>query len=616
MFPGVCGIVGVFERRSGAVDQRTLDAMTDRLAHRGPDGRGTYLHRGVGFGHRRLSIIGLSDGAQPMANEDRTVWVTYNGEIYNYLELKSSLEALGHVFRTHSDTEVLVHGWEAWGTDLVHKLRGIYAFALHDQKARTVFAVRDRLGVKPLYYVLTPERFLFASEAKALLIHPEVKKRPDLDGLNLYLRHGYLPARYTAFEGMRQLEPGSCLRVTHDDHAMRTYWTPPPLGSGPRPRDVEQEIAGELEDAVESELMSEVPLGAFLSGGIDSSTVAAAMARSKRLTERPRTFCIGFPQREYDESTHSMRVAEHLGLNHHVEILSIKELALLESLVDVYDEPFADASAIPTYALCKMARRHVTVALSGDGGDEVFAGYNRYRKLAEHIELPSLARRAAKGASRLYPKGLRGSGKLKMYSLPRGQQYEQVISYPEEQIALLVGPELSERRPPWSIAELYDRAPGETIVQKAQWVDLVSYLPGDILVKVDRASMAHGLEVRVPLLDHRFVEWASRLPNDLTFGSGEGKIALKDHLARSVPRGLFDRPKMGFGVPLEYWVGGDSGLKEIGDRLRARHPRKLFYAPIDVPAFEELARDRGRADQSALVWSLLFLEAWWQKNFV
>jgi asparagine synthase (glutamine-hydrolysing) len=612
----MCGIVGIFERRGGAPDPRVLDAMTDRLAHRGPDGRGTYVHEGVGLGHRRLSIIGISDGAQPMANEDGTVWVTYNGEIYNYLELKRTLEGLGHRFRTHSDTEVLVHGWEAWGVEVASKLRGIYAFAIHDQKARAVFAARDRVGVKPLYYALTPDRFVFASEAKAMLLHPSLPRRPDLDAIQIYLRHGYLPAPFCAFAGLRQLEPGRFMLVRERGETSGVYWTPPALGGGSGAGDVQETMAGLVDEAVESELMSEVPLGAFLSGGVDSSTVAAAMAHSKSLTERPRTFCIGFPQAEYDESAHSERVARHLRLDHHVEIVSIEDLALLETLVEVYDEPFADASAIPTYALCKMARKHVTVALSGDGGDEVFAGYNRYRKLAKYIELPTLARKAVRGAARLYPRRLRGSGTLRLYSLPRGRQYEMDMSHPVHVLEQVVSPDVMARTPPWSIADLYDRAPGETVVEKAQWVDLVSYLPGDILVKVDRASMAHALEVRVPLLDHRFIEWAATLPEALTFGGGQGKVALKDHLARRVPREIFERPKMGFGVPLEYWLGGDHGLLEISGRLRRRNQAHAFFAPIDAEAFDRIARAPRRPEDSHLIWTLLFLEAWWQKHFI
>ncbi|MCK6549000.1 asparagine synthase (glutamine-hydrolyzing) [Myxococcota bacterium] len=613
----MCGIVGIYERRDRSPDQRVLDAMTDRLVHRGPDGRGTYVHEGVGLGHRRLAIIGLGDGAQPMSNEDGTVWVTYNGEIYNYLELKRDLQALGHELRTSSDTEVLVHGFESWGLELVHRLRGIYAFAIHDQATRRLFLVRDRLGVKPLYYHLTPERFVFASEPKALLVHPDVAKRPDLDALQLYLRYGYVPGGRSAFEGLRQLEPGCLMFVGEDRVVEARYWEPPPVGlGGDRAEDVELELDRRVDDAVGSELMSEVPLGAFLSGGVDSSVVAASMARSARLGARPRTFCIGFDEERFDESPHAERVARHLGLDHQVERLRRQELALLDTLVDVYDEPFADSSAMPTFALCKMARRHVTVALSGDGGDEVFAGYRRYQKLARFGALPAPVRRAAGEAARVYPPSLRGSGTLRALGLPAAEHYRAELTFPEHVLREVASPELMSRPAVWSIESVFERAPAEDPVQKAQWADLVTYLPGDILVKVDRASMAHGLEVRVPLLDHVFVEWALALPRAQTFGDGQGKVALKAHLARRVPRALFERPKMGFGVPLEYWLGGEGGLVQLADRLRARHPSRRFFAPIDGGAFDRIARGTGRNEQTQLVWSLLFLEAWWQRHFV
>lgn len=615
----MCGIVGIYERRGEPIDRRVLDAMTDRLEHRGPDGRGTYVHEGVGFGHRRLSIIGVSDGQQPMANSDRTLFVTFNGEIYNYVALKNELSAAGYVFRTRSDTEVLVHGYQEWGEELVRRLRGIFAFAIHDQKARTIFAARDHLGVKPFYYHLTPERFVFASEAKAILVHPRVPKRPDLDSINLYLRYGMFPAEHSAFDGLKQLEPGSTITVRPNEVRMKRFWVPPALARGEETLSgsaFAEEMDRRVDDTVDAELMSEVPLGAFLSGGVDSSTVAASMARSKNLDQRPRTFCIGFDQASYDESEHSRKIAAELQLDHTVETLSIRDLAVLETLVDTYDEPFADASAIPTYALCKMARKHVTVALSGDGGDEVFAGYRRYKKLAKQVALPKPFRGFAQEASKFYPAELPGSGTLRQLALESARQYETELSHPMFVLSEVIDRDLIQRTPKWSIGELFENAPGDTLVAKAQWCDLVAYLPSDILVKVDRASMRHALEVRVPLLDYQFVEWAARLSAEETFGGGEGKVALKEHLGRRVPKDLFMRPKMGFGVPLEFWLGGDEGLGHVADRLRSRHPKREFYAPIKVDVFERLLSQKSRHDHSALIWSLLFLETWWQKFFV
>ncbi|MCB9650178.1 MAG: asparagine synthase (glutamine-hydrolyzing) [Deltaproteobacteria bacterium] len=611
----MCGITGIFQRREGRPDPQVLDAMTDALVHRGPDGRGTYLHEGVGLGHRRLSIIGLSDGQQPMTNRTRDIWVTYNGEIYNYMLLKQELESLGYEFRTHSDTEVIVHGYQAWGDHVIDRLRGIFAFVIYDQPRRRLLGVRDRLGVKPLYYHLTPELFLFGSEPKALLKHPRMPKRPDLDTIHLCMRYGYPPAHYSAFAGMHQLEPGCYISVDREHHRVVRYWTPPELGSDDPPN-ADAELDRQVDETVEIELMSEVPLGAFLSGGIDSSVVAASIARNPKLIERPRTFCIGFPEPKYDESKYSKAVADSLGLAHHVETMSVDSLGLLDKLVEIYDEPFGDSSAIPTYALCKMARQHVTVALSGDGGDEVFGGYRRYKKLHGYRELPSLARRASAIVANRMPTGVRGAGRLERMGLTMPHQYEHEITlFQHRHFEELLTPDL-DRQVDWSLADLFARAPGKGPVQKAQWVDLMSYLPGDILTKVDRASMANSLEVRVPLLDHVFVEWAATLPPEKAFGDGQMKVALKDHLARRVPRNLIDRPKMGFGVPLEYWLGGENGLTRIAEGLKAKHPQGKFYSPVRANAVTELARQHGHSDTTAQVWMVLFLETWWQRHFV
>jgi asparagine synthase (glutamine-hydrolysing) len=624
----MCGITGIFHRKGGSPDPKVLDAMTDRLVHRGPDGRGTYFFEGAAFGHRRLSIIGLSTGAQPLANETRDVWVTYNGEIYNHLALRRELEHLGHTFRTQTDTEILVHGWEAWGTKLVDRLRGIFAFVIHDQKKGEMFAVRDRLGVKPLYYRLTPELFLFASEPKALLVHPDTPKRPSPEGIRLYVQYRYVPAPYTAFDGMKQLDAGSHLLVSREKEVLTRYWEPPEIGSG-NPKNAEAELDRQVDDTVEIELMSEVPLGAFLSGGVDSSVVAASIAKNPRLTRRPRTFCIGFPEPEYDESPHSKRIAESLGLDHHVEVVSTDALGLLDTLVEIYDEPFADSSAIPTYVLCKMAKKHVTVALSGDGGDELFGGYRRYQKLFDYRELPSPLRDVAGLIHQQVPSGVRGRERLERLSQTLPYQYEFEVSGGRKAAEEMLLPEYRVDVD-WSIASLFERAPCEMPVQKAQWVDLMSYLPNDILTKVDRASMSNSLEVRVPLLDHVFVEWVATLPPEKGFGNGEMKVALKEHLARRVPKPLFDRPKQGFGVPLEYWLHGTSerdggggahpdkkdGLAGIASKLRDRHPKKGLYSPIREEAFAAKMQRHGREDMSSSAWQIVFLEAWWQKHFV
>lgn len=611
----MCGITGIYHRREGAPDPQVLDRMTDSMVHRGPDGRGVAIAGGVGFGHRRLAIIGLSDGAQPMMDEEGSVCVTFNGEIYNYLDLKGELEAAGYRFRTRSDTEVLVHGYRHWGEDLVLRLRGIFAFVIHDRTRDRLFGARDHLGVKPLYYHCTPDLFLFGSEAKALLAHPDMPRRPDLDGVKLALVYGYVPAPYTAFHGMRQLEPGTRFTVDAERWKSDRYWTPPFFGTGDDPPD-DEELDRLVDETVGIELMSEVPLGAFLSGGIDSSIVAASMARNPSLESRPRTFCIGFPEPQYDESPYSRRVAEHLDLNHHVETMSIGSLGLLDRLVGVYDEPFFDSSAIPTYALCEMARRHVTVALSGDGGDELFAGYKRYAQFAKFRELIRPLRALSGVIGNTIPIGGRGQIFFSMNSKTLAEQYDRHVQvFPGREVRAWLEPDL-QQRVPWSLADLYERAEGETPVQRAQWVDVMSYLPGDILTKVDRASMAHSLEVRVPLLDYRFYERVASLPVERTFGSGRLKVALKEHLARRMPRELVERPKKGFGVPLEFWTQGPGGLGAMAAALRARHPKGRFYSPVKPAAVDEILDRHGRRDLSYIVWSILFLETWWQRHFV
>jgi asparagine synthase (glutamine-hydrolysing) len=583
--------------------------MTDRLSHRGPDGRGVWHSGPVGLGHRRLAVVGLATGQQPMSDRSGRVHVTYNGEIYNYRTLRKQLEADGYVFETASDTEVLVHGYQAWGRGMVHRLRGMFAFALYDAKQRWVFAARDRVGIKPFYYFLSPDLFAFASEPKGLLLHPDVPRRPNLDAVHLAALYGYVPPPYCAFEGLMQLAPGAMLTVGHERARVDSYWTCPELGSGTHSFDMAA-FEAKLDDAVSSELMSEVPLGTFLSGGIDSSVVTASASRQ---VNGLRTFSMGFAEPRYDESAFAQEVASVFHTNHHREIMDIEGLDLLEALVDIYDEPFGDSSAMPTYALSRMTRKFVTVALSGDGGDEVFGGYRRYQKLHGFHALPRPIRWAANAMQAVMPSGVRGQQRLQRSSMDLGAQYdfENRMLSPRDEQAVLTEDLRSRGMGGW-LTELFRNAPGEG-VQRAQWVDFVSYLPGDILTKVDRASMAHGLEVRVPLLDHEFIEAVAGYPPELLFGGGEGKVALKRYLRMKLPGPLVNRPKMGFGVPLELWLGGQGGLRARFDRLRDHHPRRGFFAPIHGPAVDALL-NRVPVPTSAL-WNLLFLESWWQKNF-
>ena len=556
----MCGIYGAFSIDAARpVQVEVLDRMSQVLAHRGPDGEGRHVAGPLGMGMCRLSIIDLESGTQPMSNENGSLWVVFNGEIYNYRELTAGLVARGHRFATASDTEVLIHLYEEYGERCVEPLRGMFAFAIWDGPRRELFLARDRLGIKPLYYAATPEGFLFGSELKALVQSPWLTPRLDRRGLAAYLQYGYVPDPLSILEGVAKVPPGHTLRIRSGRPAEpRRYWAPTPHFNAARPPESEEQAGAELwsrlEEAVRFHMVSDVPVGAFLSGGVDSSAVVSIMARASR---RPiKTFSVGFREDRYNELPHARQVAEACGTEHHELLVEPNDLKVLEELLGGFDEPFADSSAIPTYLVSRLARQHVKVVLSGDGGDELFAGYERYvvdrgRRqlgLAGDLGLGPLLR----AAGALLPVG-GGKNTLYTLSLPRLQRYIHSISlFPRQALEAVLGGEGARARV--DIAPLADQDLDS--LSRLQDLDLKTYLPGDILAKVDRMSMANSLEARVPLLDHPLVEFACSLPPDLRLRGDTTKYLLKRVLQGRVPPPVLTRPKQGFAVPLESWFSG------------------------------------------------------------
>jgi asparagine synthase (glutamine-hydrolysing) len=552
------------------VDRDLLESMTMTLTHRGPDAHATRIDGNVGLGHRRLSIIDASEAAnQPMSNEDGTVWVVFNGEIYNFQDLREDLEYAGHTFQTKSDTEVIVHAWEEWGTQCVDRLRGMFALAVHDRSSQKVLIARDRLGKKPLYYTQHQNFFAFASEIKALKLTPAVGREIDIQALGEYAAYGNTLGARSIFQDIRRLEPAHMFVVDINRPGAAVepsrYWSVRPEPD-PIPSELEwlEAIDGVLSEAVRLRLISDVPLGAFLSGGIDSSLVVAYMARHS--AEPVQTFTVGFEEASHDESGYAEQVAQHLGTRHTTMTVRQNAVDVLETLVDVYDEPFADASAIPTWYLCRETRQHVTVALSGDGGDESFCGYNRYPYSLWIDRLGRALTPVGRLALAWTAGGISRTSRFRRVfdriSRTSFGLYNHVLGYAEDHLMLL-HPEIRNLLEPEENGKLAldDRdLASASLLDRYSHNDLRNYLPDDVLVKVDRASMAHSLEVRCPLLDQEVVELATRIPHQHKVAGLTGKRILRRLLARHLPRGLIDRPKMGFGVPIGAWFRSDGSL--------------------------------------------------------
>ena len=624
----MCGIVGIFDMGGpGNIDRDLLHRMNETQFHRGPDEGGIHVEPGVGFGHRRLSIIDLSSGQQPLFNEDGSVVVTYNGEIYNFPELMDKLKQAGHVFKTHCDTEVIVHAWEEWGEACVKKFRGMFAFAVWDRNQKTLFIARDRLGIKPLYYAgLGNGQLIFSSELKALYAHPELKRELDAYAVEEYFAFGYIPEPRTIIKQAKKLPPGHTLTLKPGESLPepQEYWDVPfksiAVGSEV---EVEQTLIQHLEEAVKIRMVAEVPLGAFLSGGVDSSAVVALMAEQS--SDPINTCSIGFGDPKYNETEFADMVAQRFRTNHHLDQVDPNDFDLIDKLANLYDEPYADSSAIPTYRVCELAKKRVTVALSGDGGDENFAGYRRHRwhMLEEKVRgpMPGIIRKPLFGMLGKYypkmdwgPKVLRAKTTFQAMARDSYEAYLHSVSViPDGIRAHLFSDEFKRQLGGYQAVEVFkrhaSRAPTDHPLSLIQYLDMKTYLPGDILTKVDRASMAHALEVRVPILDHKFVEWVSGLSPDMKLRGREGKYIFKKSLESHLPHDVLYRPKMGFGVPISGWF-----RKELKQRVRdaVLGETLLGTGLFNRNYLKRLVDEHqnGSGEHSAALWSLLMFESY------
>ena len=613
------------------IDRALLHKMNESQFHRGPVEGGLHLEPGVGFGHRRLSIIDLTSGQQPLFNEDHSVVVVFNGEIYNFQALMVELQGLGHSFRTHCDTEVIVHAWEQWGEACVPRLRGMFAFTIWDRNQKVLFMARDRLGIKPMHYAFLPDGMLvFGSELKTLLCAPNLSREIDPRAVEDYFAYGYVPEPRTIFTSALKLEPGHTLTLKPGQAAPapKKYWDVPFTPHAPmRDEEMEAELVVRLREAVSSHMIADVPLGAFLSGGVDSSAIVAMMAG---LTKEPVNTCsIGFNDTSFDESVYAQQVADQYKTNHQREIVDTDDYGLIDTLAGLYDEPYADSSAIPTYRVCELARKRVTVALSGDGGDENFAGYRRHRFAMgeEKVRsmMPLTLRKPIFGMlGKVYPKAdwapqmFRAKTTFEALARDLVEGYFHGVSIQADRVRdNLFSDKFRTRLQGYRAIEVMRghaaKAPTDDPLSIIQYIDMKTYLPGDILTKVDRASMAHALEVRVPLLDHQFVEWVSGLPSSSKLRNGEGKHVFKKALKPYLSDDILYRKKMGFSIPLGAWLRGP--LRESMSRA------VLNPALLDTGIFNETylkqmidQHQSGAKDHTVSLWSVLMFEAFLRKN--
>jgi len=629
----MCGIAGLFDPVGlRAFDPALMRRINDVQSHRGPDADGLHLEPGLALGHRRLSVIDLATGQQPLFSEDGQVAIVFNGEIYNFQQLVPELRALGQTFRTRSDTEVIVNAWRAWGPDCVRRLRGMFAFGLWDRAQQTLFLARDRLGVKPLHYAWLPDgSFVFGSELKVLTSHPGFARRIDPLAVEEYFSLGYVADPRCIYQDAHKLPSAHTLTLRRGGPARpapQAYWDVHfSLDNTIGAEDAQAELRERLRESVRLRMIADVPLGAFLSGGVDSSAVVATMAG---LSETPVHTCsIGFDDPRFNESDFAQMVASRYGTDHKLDIVGSEDFGLIDTLARLYDEPFADSSAIPTYRVCEMARRHVTVALSGDGGDETFGGYRRHRlHLGEESvrgRLPLGLRRALFGPlGRHYPKAdwaprpLRAKTTFQALAMDSAEAYHHSMSQLRaDQRSRLFSAGFQRGLGGYNALEVFRRhaaqARTEDPLALIQYLDYKTWLVGDINTKVDRASMAHSLEVREPLLDHELIEWAATLPSALKIDGGEGKAVLKRAMEPLLPHDVLYRPKMGFSVPLADWLRGPLAgrVREavLGERLRDSG----YFEPRELRRLVD-EHQRRTGDHATPLWMLVMFEAFLRRH--
>ncbi|ALS97654.1 XrtA/PEP-CTERM system amidotransferase [Lacimicrobium alkaliphilum] len=629
----MCGIAGIFQLASeGQPSEAVLAKMNNIQEHRGPDAGDYFFDPGVGLAHRRLSIIDLEGSPQPMLSADQRACIVFNGEIYNFKELHAELESKGYKFNTHGDTETILNAYLEWGEDCVQHLRGMFAFAIWDREKQKLFMARDRIGIKPFFYSLLPTgEFVFGSELKVLTEHPAFDRKLRDTTIEDYFTFGYVPEPYTVYQNSFKLSPGHTLTLEKGMRALpepKQYWDIPTQWDADLSADeVQGELIERLKQAVDIRLVADVPLGAFLSGGVDSSGIVALMSQLQ--SDPVNTCAIGFDVKAFNETEFAQMVADRYHTNHRVETVQQTDFDLIDKLAFLYDEPYADSSAMPTYRVCELARKHVTVALSGDGGDELFAGYRRY-KMHLHEEkirnmLPLGLRKPIFGPlGRLYPKMdwapkfLRAKTTFQSMAMDTVQGYHNSMSILRaDERAKLFSKEFQSSLNGYNSLEVFnryaDKVKGLDPMKIAQYLDMKTYLVGDILTKVDRASMAHSLEVRVPILDHKFVEWAFKSPSDHNLHNGIGKYSFKKSLEPHLPHDVLYRKKMGFAVPLADWFKGP--LKDrLYDGLLSKQMTESGY--FSGKQLKRLIDDHvsGVRDNSAPLWTLMMFESFMRQQ--
>lgn len=621
----MCGIAGFVDDSilEDRVRRKILDRMCYVITHRGPDDQGTMVDGPAALGMRRLSIIDVAGGHQPILNEDGTIAVVFNGEIYNYAELRTQLEKRGHQFRTQSDTEVIVHAYEEYGSECVSKFNGMFAYAIWDQRSRTLVLTRDRVGKKPLHYTLVGRTLIFGSEIKSLLQHPSVRRVPHMEALSTFLTFGYIPDPATAYQGIHKLPPGHLLIFRNNVVQIQSYWDWQTHNTGNpsaplSEADAVHELRQKLDEAVRVRLISEVPLGAFLSGGIDSSTVVGLMAQAMN---RPvKTFSIGFTEGSHDELDYARLAARRFQTDHHEFVVTPDICNLVEEIVWHHDEPFADASSIPTYVVSKMAREHVTVVLTGDGGDEVFAGYERYlidRRRGFYELLPRSFREGLLvRLSGSLPQGFYGRNYLRNIGLDAAERFiDSLCLVSDDTKSLLLQgkiiDQLNGHDPKKHFRDLFNTGTSNNHIDHQLYLDSKVYLPGDVLTKVDRMTMANSVEARAPFLDHLLIEFSTRLPSAWKLKGYESKYILKQAVKGLVPQEILHRQKKGFGVPLGIWMRGELRpmVENILTDLTTCKRGIYDQAGVRVLLNEHMRR---RRDNSHKLWALLMIELWFR----